>query len=161
MISYNRRGIKMTQNQANYIANYNKENYKMYQFRIKKSEEELINKLDSLDNRNGFVVSAIKAKIDLSILTIKQIKQRIKPIMEKYQIKDVYLFGSYARGEANEDSDVDIYCDGGIIETLYDEVDFKEELEYELGKSVDIVFIGSKMDTFFKQQLDEDKIKLW
>ena len=151
----------MTQNQANYIANYNKENYKMYQFRIKKSEEELINKLDSLDNRNGFVVSAIKAKIDLSILTIKQIKQRIKPIMEKYQIKDVYLFGSYARGEANEDSDVDIYCDGGIIETLYDEVDFKEELEYELGKSVDIVFIGSRMDDFFKKQLEGDKIRIY
>ena len=151
----------MTQNQANYIANYNKENYKMYQFRVKKSDEKLINKLDSLENRNGFVVSAIKSMIDLSILTIKQIKQRIKPVMEKYQIKDIYLFGSYARGEANEDSDVDIYCDGGIIETLYEEVDFKEELEDALGKAVDVVFIGSKMDDYFKQQLDEDKIKLW
>lgn len=151
----------MNQNQAQYIANYNKENYKMYQFRVKKSEEKLIDKLDSLENRNGFVISAIKSMIDLSILTIKEIKQRIKPVMEKYQIKDVYLFGSYARGEANEDSDVDIYCDGGIIETLYDEVDFKEELEDALGKQVDVVFIGSKMDDFFKQQLDEDKIKIW
>ena len=28
--------------------------------------------------------------------------------MEKHGIKEVYLFGSYARGEANNNSDVDI-----------------------------------------------------
>ena len=161
MISYNQGKLKMNQNQANYISQYNKEKYKMYQFRVKKSDEELINKLDSLPNRNSFVVSTLRKGIDLSILTIKQIKQSIKPVMEKYGVKDIYLFGSYARGEANEDSDVDIYCDGGNIETLYDEVDFKEELQNALGKLVDVVFIGSKMDDYFKQQLDEDKIKLW
>ena len=36
----------MATNQLNYISNYNKENYKMYQFRVKKSDNVLIAKLD-------------------------------------------------------------------------------------------------------------------
>ncbi len=34
------------------------------------------------------------------------------------EFKDVYLFGSYARGEANRNSDVDIYCDNDDIKPL-------------------------------------------
>ena len=45
---------------------------------------------------------------------MKEIKERIKPVIEKYQIEEVYLLGSYARGEANRNSDVDIYCSSGI-----------------------------------------------
>ena len=92
---------------------------------------------------------------------IKEIKDRIKPVMVKHHIKDVYLFGSYARGEANSNSDVDIYCDSGDIDTLFKEVDFCEELKEALGKEVDVVTIGSKMHDYFKQQLEEDMIKLW
>ena len=81
--------------------------------------------------------------------------------MLKHEIKELYLFGSYARGEANKDSDVDIYCDSGDLKTLYDEFDLKEEFEKVLGKKVDIVTIGSNMHEFFKKQVDEDKIRLW
>ena len=42
----------MSTNKLNYISHYNKENYKMYQFRVKKNNEELIQKLDSVSNRN-------------------------------------------------------------------------------------------------------------
>ena len=80
--------------------------------------------------------------------------------MEKHGIKDVYLFGSYARGEANNNSDVDIYCESGDVDTLFKEVDFKEELENALGKKVDVVTIGSRMHDFFRKQLEEDKIKI-
>ena len=150
----------MSQNQLSYISEYNKNNYKMYQFRVKKSDAELINKLDSLSNRTNYIVSLIKSDINPSVLTIKQIKERIKPIMAKHGVKDVYLFGSYARGEANIDSDVDIFCSHGDIKTLYDEVDFVEELEKTLGKKVDVVTIGSQMDDYFKKQIEEDMIKI-
>lgn len=95
------------------------------------------------------------------LLTIKQIKERIKPVVEKYGIKDVYLFGSYARGEANRDSDVDIYCDSGTAESLFDEVGLKQDFEEALGKKVDAVTIGSKMHQYFKEQLEIDKIKIF
>ena len=150
----------MPSNHLAYIDNYNKEKYKMYQFRVKKSDNELINKLDNIPNRNRYITSLILEDIDSSVLTIKQIKERIKPIMVKHKVEDVYLFGSYARGEANRDSDVDIYCSSGDIKSLYDEVAFTEELETALGKQVDVVTIGSRMHDYFREQLEEDMIKL-
>lgn len=42
------------------------------------------------------------------IYTIEEIQQVVKPIAEKYKIEKVWLFGSYARGEATEKSDIDI-----------------------------------------------------
>ena len=97
---------------------------------------------------------------DLNILTIEQIKERIKPVVAKHKVEDVYLFGSYARGEANGDSDVDLYCSSGDIRTLYDEVDFTDELEAAIGKKVDVVFIGSQMHCYFKEQLEKEMIKI-
>ena len=150
----------MNKNKEKYIEKYNKENYKMYQFRVKKSDVQLINKLDSISNRNKYILDLIENDVNPSILTIKQIKERIKPVMEKHGIKNVYLFGSYSRGEANPNSDIDIYCDKGDVNTLYKAFDLDEELEKALGKKVDVVTIGSKMHDFFKQQIEEDMIKI-
>ncbi|MBQ2052724.1 MAG: nucleotidyltransferase domain-containing protein, partial [Bacilli bacterium] len=91
----------MAVKRADYIRKYNKDNYKMYPFRIKRSDTRLIDKLDSVSNRNGYLTNLILEDIDPGVLTIKQIKDRIKPIVEKHGINNVYLFGSYARGEAN------------------------------------------------------------
>ena len=150
----------MSSNHIAYIDNYNKEKYKMYQFRVKKCDNELINKLDNIPNRNRYITSLILEDIDSCVLTIKQIKERIKPVMVKHKVDNVYLFGSYARGEAHRDSDVDIYCSSGDIRSLYDEVAFTEELEAALGKKVDVVTIGSQMHDYFRQQLEEDMIEL-
>ena len=161
MISYSyKRGGIMSYNIVEYISNYNKENYKSYQLRVKKSDLALIEKLDSVENRNAYLIDLLRKDIDSGILTIKEIKNRIKPVVEKHQINEVYLFGSYARGEAGPDSDVDIYCSSGDVETLYDEVDLIEELEQALGKKVDVVTIGSQMHDYFRQQLEEDKIRI-
>ncbi|MGM9606129.1 MAG: nucleotidyltransferase family protein [Oscillospiraceae bacterium] len=35
----------------------------------------------------------------------------IQPIAEKYQIPAIYLFGSYARGTATDESDIDLLVD--------------------------------------------------
>ena len=151
----------MSLNKINYINKYNKENYKMYQFRVKKSNLKMIKKLDEIDNKNLYITNLIAEDLESNVLTIKQIKERIKPVMQKFNIKEVYLFGSYSRGEANNNSDVDIYCESGDLKTLYDEVELKKLLEKSLGKKVDIVTIGSQMNDFFKAQLEEDKIRLW
>ena len=150
----------MPSNQLNYIAKYNKENYKMYQFRVKRSDTELIEKLDAVSNRNSYLTNLVLEDIKPSVLTIKQIKERIKPVMDRHGVKNVYLFGSYARGEANSNSDVDIYCDSGDVDTLFKAVAFNDELEKALGKKVDVVTIGSRMHDYFKKQLEEDMIKI-
>lgn len=132
----------------------------MYQFRIRKDDSDIIEKLDSVSNRNNYITKLIRENISSGVLTIKQIKQLIKPVISKYQIEEVFLFGSYARGEANSNSDIDIYCSRGKIRTLYDLTDYKEDLENALGKKVDVVTIGSQMDDSFRKHLEEDKIKI-
>ena len=44
------------------------------------------------------------------VLTIEEIKEKIRPICEKYRVVKLFLFGSYARGEATAESDVDFYA---------------------------------------------------
>ena len=150
----------MASNQIEYISNYNKKNYKMYQFRVKKSDTELIDKLDNVENRNAYLTNLILKDIKPGILTIKQIKNRIRPVVEKHRIKDVYLFGSYARGEANEHSDVDIYCSSGDVDSLLRRAGLLRELAEALGKDVDVVTIGTKLKDRFKKNIEEDMIKI-
>lgn len=152
--------IAMAFNQQKYIDDFNKETYKMFPFRVRKDNIEVINKLNNVSNKNKYIVSLIENNINPSVLTIKQIKTRMLPVMAKHGIHEVFLFGSYARGEATNKSDVDIYCESGDVKTLIDQGFLEDELEEALGKEVDIVFIGSRMDDYFKRQLEGDLIKL-
>ena len=45
------------------------------------------------------------------MLTINEIKSIIAPLVKDYPVRRVILFGSYARGEATEASDVDLIVD--------------------------------------------------
>ncbi|MBQ7995335.1 MAG: nucleotidyltransferase domain-containing protein [Bacilli bacterium] len=150
----------MNKKRANYISKFNKDNYKMYLFRVKKCDIELINKLDNVPNRNSYLTNLVLEDIKPDVLTIKQIKESINPIMERHGIKNVYLFGSYARGEATRESDVDIYCDSGDVDSLWKHSAFQDELADALGKDADVITIGSQMDDYFKQQLEKDMVKI-
>ena len=150
----------MSFNQVEYISKFNKNNYKMYQFRVKKINKELIEYLDKKENRNSYILSLINDDINKKVYSLKEIKRIIKPILNKYGISDIYLFGSYARGEAKYNSDIDIYCDKGNIKTLIDQSELEEELESALNKEVDIIFTTSILDEYFKEQIKEDMIKL-
>jgi len=150
----------MAFNQKSYINSYNKETYKMFPFRVRRDEVDIIHKLKSVSSVNRYITSLIEKDIHPTVLTIKQIKERILPIMNKHNIHEVYLFGSYARGEANNSSDVDIYCESGDIRTFIDQGFFEDELNEALGKEVDVIFIGAAMDGYFKEQLEADKIRI-
>lgn len=62
----------------------------------------------------------------------------------------MYLFGSYARGEANDDSDVDIYIDKGNLKSLIQYYNFEAEIEQTLGCHVDVVTTGIQDKTFLR-----------
>ncbi|MFA6829662.1 MAG: nucleotidyltransferase domain-containing protein [Bacilli bacterium] len=147
-------------NQSEYVKNYNKENYKMYQFRIKKEESNIITFLDGLKTKNKFFHDMLDKEVNHSVLTICQIKSILKEVCGKYDINEIYLFGSYARGEANPLSDVDIYCEKGKCKTFIALGSLIDELEEKLGKKVDLVTIGSQMDPYFEEQMRKDLIKL-
>lgn len=54
------------------------------------------------------------------VYTIDEIKAKIEPIAKRYNVSKVYLFGSYARGEEDENSDIDIALELGDITKFMD-----------------------------------------
>jgi len=70
---------------------------------------------------------------------IAQIKKKIMPILKKYGVRKVALFGSVARGEERKESDIDILVDIEKDIGLLEFVGLKQELEDALGHPVDLV----------------------
>jgi predicted nucleotidyltransferase len=75
------------------------------------------------------------------IYTIEQIKNLVVPIAVKYELKAIWLFGSYARGEATEKSDVDILMDytDSKIHGLWDFNRIEREFEEALKTKIDLI----------------------
>lgn len=75
------------------------------------------------------------------IFTIEEIKKRVAPVADKYALKAVYIFGSYARNEADADSDVDILVDrtGSTIKGMFDMGNLYNDLCESIGKEIDLV----------------------
>ncbi len=76
---------------------------------------------------------------------------------EKYGITALGLFGSLARDEANEDSDVDIVVKMKKPDLFY-LVHIKEELEEKCNTTVDIVHYREKMNPFLKNRIDQEAV---
>ncbi len=49
------------------------------------------------------------------LYTLEEIREKVKPIAAAYGVERVYLFGSYARGEATAESDLDFRIDKGKV----------------------------------------------
>ena len=79
-----------------------------------------------------------------------KIAEKLVPVFRIYNVRTAVLFGSYAKGEANEYSDVDIYVDSGLKGMRF--VGLVESIREALGgKDVDVLDVthvknGSKVD---------------
>ena len=76
--------------------------------------------------------------ITLEKYTVDNIKALVKPLLTKYSAKGAILFGSYARGEATEESDIDIMVLGGKDFDPTDVFCIADELYDISGKNVDV-----------------------
>ncbi len=70
---------------------------------------------------------------------IDEIKRRAAPILKRAGVLRSSVFGSVARGDARNDSDLDILIDFERKMTLLDLVGLQQDLEAVLGRSVDLV----------------------
>ena len=76
---------------------------------------------------------------------VMEIRQIITPSAVRYKLKAVYLFGSYARGEATADSDIDFLVDteGADLDTLFKLGGLYAELEEAFTCPIDLVTVAS------------------
>lgn len=98
--------------------------------------------------------------MERGILTIEDIKKTVNKIAHQYGIEKVYLFGSYARGEANPNSDVDLRIDKGELKGLFQLSGFYLDLEESLNTKVDVLTTDS-LDDDFLQRISKEEIIIY
>lgn len=72
-------------------------------------------------------------------MTVKDVKQKITPILQEYGISYAGIFGSVARGNAGDKSDVDIIVRFGKPMGMFTYMKFINGLESSLQRKVDVV----------------------
>ena len=92
--------------------------------------------------------------------TIEEIKVKTIPIAKKHGISRMCLFGAYARGEANDESDIDIYVDKGKMTSLIKYMAFVYDLEDTLKCHVDVVTTGIR-DKKFLDNIQSEGVVLY
>ena len=94
------------------------------------------------------------------MLTIPEIQQKVAKICKKYGIKSAYLFGSYAKQTATENSDIDLIVDMQNLRKYKDYFHFCDELETALGTQVDVTSEDGMLPGFF-DLIKHDRILLY
>ena len=102
--------------------------------------------------------------------TIDEIRYRITPVAKKYGLVAVYLFGSYARGEATAESDVDLLVDlsGTQIDSLFKLGGLYSDLEDALETGIDLVTVDSieeptdrRSQIHFREAIQKERVMIY
>lgn len=72
-------------------------------------------------------------------MKVREVKEKVTPILIKYKIRKSGLFGSVAKNNDRKDSDVDLLVELGDDISLLEFIGIKLELEEALKKKVDLV----------------------
>lgn len=122
---------KLTQEEASALLGVSLRSYKSYENDPSKKSTikyqylfETLEKFNPIDEEHG-------------ILTIDDIKNACKMVLDEYSVKYCILFGSYAKGSANEKSDVDLLISTEVTGLRF--FGIAERLREELHKKVDLL----------------------
>lgn len=69
----------------------------------------------------------------------RTLKEHLPELAERHKIKSLGVFGSYVRGEAGSDSDVDLLVEFSETPNIFEFMDLEEDLTSLLGRKVDLV----------------------
>lgn len=145
---------KLTQQQVADLVGISLRSYKTYENEEKKVGTikynyilDKLKQLNPIDEEHG-------------ILDLKDIEQKCKNIFEKYDVNFCYLFGSYAKGEAQPTSDIDLLLSVNIKGLNF--YGLIEELRTSLHKKVDVLDVNQIKDNIeLMQEILKDGIKIY
>lgn len=90
--------------------------------------------------------------------TFEELCRIVEPIAESYGMRQVYLFGSRARGDNTEDSDYDFCVVTSDNCDLFELGGFFAELRDALGVEIDLVCQESLRDDFSREVLRDRRL---
>jgi len=92
-------------------------------------------------------------------MQVADIQEKITPILRAHGVQRASLFGSYARGEQHDDSDIDILVEFPQGKSLLDLIDLQYALEDVLGKKVDLGTYKS-VSRYIRKYVEADQVFL-
>ena len=95
------------------------------------SDADILAKLDEVGNKQGYIKELIRENIcgKEEVLSVDAIRLMVLPVVQKYGIDIVTLFGSHARGEATAGSDIDLLIECDNIRNMEDYLGLQEGLK--------------------------------
>lgn len=129
---------KLTQQEAAAVLGVSLRSYKEYE------NNEV--KVGTLKYRSmiGELEKLVVLDEEHGILTIDEIKEGCKAVLDEYDVKYCILFGSYAKGKATEKSDVDLLVSTEIVGLKF--FGIAERLRETLHKKVDLLDLRQLTD---------------
>ena len=149
-----RKEKKLTQQQVADIVGISIRSYKSYE-----SDESKINTI-----KYKFIYDTLQGinPIDEEhgILTIEDIRKKCVRLFDSYPVQYCYLFGSYAKGTAVDNSDVDLLISTELKGLKY--YDLVEKIRVSLHKKVDILDVAQLKDNMeLLNEILKDGIKIY
>ena len=92
-------------------------------------------------------------------MKINEIKRKAVPLLKKHGVVKAGVFGSYARGEAMKNSDIDMLVRFKKGKGYFDLVRLERELQTKLKKKVDLITYRS-INHLLKKNILNDEVKL-
>jgi len=101
--------------------------------------------------------------MDKKVWTINEIRSEVEPVAEKYNLAKVFLFGSYARGNATPKSDIDLCVEEqGKKLSLFGLSALYLDFYDRFGNELDLITRTSiEGDTRFKQNIEKEWVQIY
>lgn len=94
----------------------------------------------------------------MTLYTVDELRNIIGGVAMDFGVKKVALFGSYADGHPNQDSDIDLLIDKGELKGLFMFNSFVNTLEEKLEKSVDVITYQSLERSLIKDSVKNEVV---
>ena len=145
---------KMTQQEVADLIGISLRSYKSYENDVEKQNTikykyivEILEKVNFIDEEHG-------------ILTIEDITEKCTKVLDQYNVKFCYLFGSYAKGKQTPTSDIDLLISADVTGLKF--YGLVEELRTELRKRVEVLDVSQlKNNLELTEEILKDGLKIY